>query len=55
MSKSIGLPLPFCLTINRVIKEPRDIEVYGALAQKTSDGFRNYPLLAIVNFWHNFQ
>jgi len=45
-SKSIGLPLPFCLTINKVIKEPRDIEIFGALAQQTPDGYRNYPLLA---------
>jgi len=55
ISKSIGLPLPFCLTINRVIKEPKDIEIYGALAQRTLDGYRNYPLLAIVNFWHSFN
>lgn len=47
---SIGLPLPFCLTLNKVVKEPRNIEVLGALAQKTKDGFRNYPLLAIINF-----
>ena len=54
ISGSIGLPLPFCLTINKVIKEPRNIEIYSALAQRTSDGYRNYPLLAIINFWHNF-
>jgi len=54
LSKSIGLPLPFCLTINKVIKSPRDIEIFGALAQGTNSGYRNYPLLAIVNFWHNF-
>jgi len=54
-SKVIGLPLPFCLTINKVIKEPSDIEIFGALAQKTESGFRNYPLLAIINFWHNFN
>ena len=52
---SIGLPLPFCLTINKLIKEPREIEILGALAQKTADGYRNYPLLAIINFWHNFS
>ena len=63
--KLIGLPLPFCLTINRIIKEPKDIEIYGSLAQRTGSppvegagggyGYRNYPLLAIVNFWHNYQ
>jgi len=54
-SRSIGLPLPFCLTINKVIKEPRTIEILGSLAQRTCDGYRNYPLLAILNFWHNFN
>jgi hypothetical protein len=54
-AKSIGLPLPFCLTINKVIKEPRDLEIFGALAQKTESGYRNYPMLAIVNFWHSFN
>jgi hypothetical protein len=54
-TRAIGLPLPFCLAINKVIKEPRDIEIFGALAQKTESGFRNYPLLAILNFWHSFN
>jgi hypothetical protein len=54
-SKSIGLPLPFCLTINKIIKEPKDIEIYGSLAQRTPVGYRNYPLLAIINFWHSFN
>ena len=51
-NKSIGLPLPFCLTINKVIKEPREIELYGALAQKTNAGYRNYPMLAIINYYY---
>jgi hypothetical protein len=55
LARAIGLPLPFCLTINKVIKEPRNIEIFGALAQKTESGFRNYPLLAIMNFWHSFN
>ena len=55
LSRAIGLPLPFCLTINKVIKEPRNIEIFGALAQKIPSGYRNYPLLAIVNFWHSFN
>ena len=49
------MQLPFCLTINKIIKEPREIEIFGSLAQKTPDGFRNYPLLAIINFWHAFN
>jgi hypothetical protein len=55
ISTVIGLPLPFCLTINKIIKEPKEIEIYGALAQRTNGGYRNYPLLAIINFWHNFN
>jgi len=54
-NKSIGLPLPFCLTINRVIKEPKEIEIFSSLAQPTLTGYRNYPLLALVNFWHSFK
>ena len=53
-NQTIGLPLPFCLTINKIIKEPREVELLCALAQKISTGYRNYSLLAIVNFWHNF-
>jgi hypothetical protein len=51
--KDIGLPLPYCFSINRVIKEPKSIEVLGSLAQVTPEGYRNYPMLAIINFWHN--
>lgn len=32
-NKSIGLPLPYCLTINKVIKEPKSIEIFCSLAQ----------------------
>jgi len=54
---SIGLPVPFCLSINKVVKNPTDIKILAAFAQKfivdSQTKYRNYPLLAIVNFWHN--
>ena len=55
---SIGLPMPYCLQINKLVQNPRDIEVIAVFAQqfKNKDGivqYRNYPILAIINFWHN--
>jgi hypothetical protein len=52
-SKAIGLPIPFCLSINKVIKNPKSIDIIAALAQRTPAGYRNYPVLAVVSFWHN--
>jgi len=54
----IGLPMPCCLQINKVIKFPKDIRVVAAFAQRFKDAtgatkFRNYPLQAIISFWHN--
>jgi hypothetical protein len=55
---SIGLPMPYCLAINKLVKHPLNIEMLAAFAQKFKDGnsvkFRNYPILAIVNFWHRY-
>jgi hypothetical protein len=52
---SIGLPMPYCLNINKVIstQTEKNIDVRAALCQRSPDGFRNYPVLAILNFWHN--
>jgi hypothetical protein len=54
---SIGLPVPYCLQINKIVKNPRDIEIIASFSQRyqCEDGikFRNYPILAIINFWHN--
>ena len=54
---SIGLPMPYCLHINKLVKDPRNIEMLAAFAQQFKDGntikYRNYPILAIVYFWHN--
>lgn len=53
---AIGIPLPYCMQINKVVKNPRDIQISAALAQAYKEEgkwrFRNYPLLAILNFWH---
>jgi len=52
---AIGLPLPFCLQINKIIDAPTSIEILTSLAQayRVEGGgwkFRNYPVFAIVNF-----
>lgn len=56
---SIGLPLPFCLNINKVITESSriDIDVRASLCQLyLEEGicrYRNYPLFAVLTIWHN--
>jgi hypothetical protein len=56
---SIGLPLPYCLQINKVVKEPKDIEITASFVQAYRQGgewrYRNYPILAIVNFWQQVE
>jgi hypothetical protein len=56
---SIGLPLPFCLNINKVVTDTSqlEIDVRASLCQLYKSGgvwkFRNYPLQAILTIWHN--
>jgi hypothetical protein len=56
---AIGLPLPYCLQINKVIKDPNKIEIFAAYSQAFQAGgsykFRNYPIMAIVSFWHSLR
>ena len=56
---SIGLPLPFCLNINKIITEATqiDLDVRASLCQLyEQEGalkYRNYPVFAILTIWHN--
>ncbi|MDR0927214.1 MAG: hypothetical protein LBO69_05550 [Ignavibacteria bacterium] len=54
----IGFPLPFCVPVNKIIKDTKDIDIYASYAQAFKDEvglwkYRNYALQAIITFWHN--
>jgi hypothetical protein len=57
--KGIGFPLPFCVPVNKVIKNTTSIEITASYAQGFKLGknwkFKNYALMAIVSFWHDMS
>ena len=56
-NKAIGIPLPYCMSINKVIKEPKTIAIYSSFAKQLISGgvisYQNYPLQAIMRLYHN--
>lgn len=52
----IGVTLPYCLSLNRVINSPQDIKIFASLARMIKeDGqmkYNNYPLQAIMRIYH---
>ena len=55
-SLAIGITLPYCLSLNRVIKDPQDVKIFASLARMIKeDGqmkYNNYPLQAIMRIYH---
>ncbi len=49
----VGIPLPYCHTINKVVKHPSKIEILATFAKYENNLYTSYPIQALMKIYHN--
>ncbi len=49
----VGIPLPYCYSVNKIVKNPKTIEIVATYAKMKDSLYTSYPIQALMTIYHN--